>query len=599
MNSTALKPRIPRIVLAESAIDNVVKCASVLREDGCMAVVAHDELELSNALRDHAPDLVVVDSRRASLALLKTAARPPAFVAVADVGDHEGMLRAIEAGALDIVSRPVEPHMLALRVRMALRSAAMSCELEHLRAKVASSSTPAKAVEVRAATPAAAPANPDELLDRQHFLTRVSGALDQADKARGKLAVLFIDVCGVKSAVTSLPHRDAQELSTTIARRIREGIRERDVLAEVGSRHEAVTIAQLGGDEFTVLVTNLGRVEDAAKIGARIIELISRPLSFASREICVSAEVGVACFPDDHHDAEELLRRAETAAYCARQERYGAVKFYVPTMDSRAFERLTLESNLRRALERNELTLYYQPRVNIRTNRIVGVEALVRWKHPELGFISPAQFIPLAEDTGLIVPIGEWVLREACRQNREWQDRGLAPIRMAVNLSSVQFRQSTLDEVVRTALVDTGLEAQWLELELTESTLMRDSATAVETLERLKGAGIHLSIDDFGTGYSSLAYLKRFPIDALKIDRSFIRDATSNPDDAAIVTAIILMARSLKLNVVAEGVETQSQLEFLRVMQCGEVQGYLFSPPVPPADAARLIVENQSAQAAA
>jgi diguanylate cyclase len=259
---------------------------------------------------------------------------------------------------------------------------------------------------------------------------------------------------------------------------------------------------------------------------------------------------------------------------------------------------LTLETSLRRALERKELTVYYQPRVEIRTFRIVGFEALLRWKHPDLGFVSPAQFIPLAEETGLIGPIGEWVLREACRQNREWQDAGLPQVRVAVNLSSMQFAQPTLQEIVRAALDDAKLEAQWLELELTESTVMRDAGAAVATLARLKSAGLHLSIDDFGTGYSSLAYLKRFPIDALKIDQSFIRDSTSNPDDAAIVTSIILMARSLRLGVIAEGVETESQLSFLRILQCDEVQGYLFSPPLSATKARAMLEQGVQRRAA-
>ena len=256
-----------------------------------------------------------------------------------------------------------------------------------------------------------------------------------------------------------------------------------------------------------------------------------------------------------------------------------------------AFERLTLERSLRDAVERGEMEVYYQPRVDIKTRRAVGFEALVRWNHPQLGLVSPAQFIPLAEETGLIIPLGEWVLRTACRQNREWQAAGLPPVRISVNLSAAQFTQQDLFEVVTGILEEVGLAADWLELEVTESMLMKDAESTVETLKQLKSAGIHLSIDDFGTGYSSLSYLKRFPIDALKIDRSFIREVTTNPDDAAIATSIILMGHSLRLSVVAEGVEEESQLAFLQVLQCNEIQGYLFSPPVPAARAEAFLRE--------
>jgi diguanylate cyclase (GGDEF)-like protein len=430
------------------------------------------------------------------------------------------------------------------------------------------------------------------MLDSSRFLHDVEVAVRQAGRTGQHVAVLYLDVHRVRSLTAGNLSSDAAEhLLATVATRVREGIRESDAIAHRKGGRGGAVIARWAGDHFTMLLPDLVRIHDAAKVATRILELLSQPFEISGRELCVPASIGIAGFPTDHHSAEELVRRAETASYSARQEGHGSLKFYSAALDAKAFERLTLETSLRRALERNELQVYYQPRVEVRTERIVGFEALLRWKHPELGFISPGQFIPLAEESGLIVPIGDWVLREAARQNKEWQDSGLAPVRMAVNLSSVQFSHSTLLVTIKEALESSGLDAQWLELELTESTVMRDPGSVVETLARIKGAGIHLSIDDFGTGYSSLAYLKRFPIDALKIDQSFIRESTSNPDDAAIVTSILLMARSLKLGVVAEGVETESQLSFLRVMQCDEVQGYLFSPPVP-ADKARLLLER-------
>ena len=423
----------------------------------------------------------------------------------------------------------------------------------------------------------------------ESFTAQAEHAVRIAARTGQHVALLHIDVQRVSALTANALSTDAaDELLDGIAQRIREATRDGDTVGRVGAARETCVVAR-SGEHFNVLLPDLARIHDAAKVATRILEALAKPFTVSGHELCVPAAIGIAGYPTDHNAIDELVRRAETASFCARQSGHGALKFYSAELDARAFERLTLETSLRRALERNELCLYYQPRVAVNGERIVGFEALLRWKHPDLGFVSPAQFIPLAEETGLIVPIGEWVLREACRQAKAWQDAGATPVRMAVNLSTVQFTQPNLPQVVRDALASSGLAADWLELELTESTVMRDAGTAVETLTRLKAAGVHLSIDDFGTGYSSLAYLKRFPIDALKIDQSFIRESTTNPDDAAIVTSILLMAKSLKLGVVAEGVETASQLAFLRVLQCDEVQGYLFSPPVPPERALGLL----------
>ena len=441
------------------------------------------------------------------------------------------------------------------------------------------------------------PANEEQ--ESASFSAQAEHAVRIAARTGQHVALLHVDVQRVSALTANALSTDAaDELLDGIAQRIREATRDSDTVGRVGGAREACVVAR-SGEHFNVLLPDLARIHDAAKVATRILEALAKPFTVSGHELCVPAAIGIAGYPTDHNAVDELVRRAETASFCARQSGHGALKFYSAELDARAFERLTLETSLRRALERNELCLYYQPRVAVNGERIVGFEALLRWKHPDLGFVSPAQFIPLAEETGLIVPIGEWVLREACRQAKAWQDAGAAPVRMAVNLSTVQFTQPNLPQVVRDALANSGLDADWLELELTESTVMRDAGAAVETLARLKSEGVHLSIDDFGTGYSSLAYLKRFPIDALKIDQSFIRESTTNPDDAAIVTSILLMAKSLKLGVVAEGVETASQLAFLRVLQCDEVQGYLFSPPVPPERALALLERGFEAKRAA
>lgn len=367
-------------------------------------------------------------------------------------------------------------------------------------------------------------------------------------------------------------------------RAILEGVLEDlDRTQEMSYSTSRMSVAPLGDGLYGVLVPDIERVQDAARLAVRLSDAMAR---------VGAAHVGIACSPDDGVTAEDLIARARAAAERARRDGDNHVEFHSASMSRWAFERLTLEQSLRDALKNEELVVYYQPRVDIESQRIVGMEALVRWIHPQFGLVSPGQFIPMAEETGLIVPIGDWILRESCRQNAAWRAMGLPHIRVSVNLSPVQFRRPNLLDDVCDALDQAGLDADGLELEVTESLLMNDPAETAAVLGRLKARGIHISIDDFGTGYSSLSYLKRFPINALKIDRSFVTDVTSNPDDAAIATAIILMGHSLKLSVVAEGVETENQLAFLKVLQCNEVQGYLFSPPVP-ADRAQVLLEEQ------
>lgn len=345
----------------------------------------------------------------------------------------------------------------------------------------------------------------------------------------------------------------------------------------------------VGEDGVAVLVPDLTRVQDAARFASAL------RMEFSSR-VFAPVHIGVACSPTDGTDADSLVANALSASCRALRDGQGEIVFFSEAMGRWAFERLTLEASLRNALQNRELVLYYQPRVDIETREIRGMEALLRWIHPQFGLVSPAQFIPLAEETGLIVPIGEWIVGEAARQNKAWRDAGLPRIRVSVNLSPVQFRRADLFDKVAAAVRASGLEPNGLELEVTESLLMNDPTQTAATLRQFKDFGLKLSIDDFGTGYSSLSYLKRFPIDALKIDRSFVTDVTSNPDDAAIATAIILMGHSLKLKVVAEGVETENQLAFLRVLQCNEAQGYLFSPPVPAEVAGKLLATQRFAQ---
>ncbi|MEM6569264.1 MAG: EAL domain-containing protein [Planctomycetota bacterium] len=409
------------------------------------------------------------------------------------------------------------------------------------------------------------------------FIERVSVRLSRARDRERSVAIFCVALHGV---TTADPKQTIQQVLESV-------LEELESSQEMSYSASRTAMASLGACVYAVLVPDVERVQDAARLGVRLHETLALRAG-------LTAHVGIACSPDDGSVAVELVERAREAALRARQTGENNVEFFSESMSRWAFERLTLEQSLRDALRNEELAVYYQPRVDIETRKILGMEALIRWIHPQFGLVSPGQFIPLAEETGLIVPIGDWVLREACRQNAEWRAMGLPRIRVSVNLSPVQFRKPDLHTSVGAALDDMKLDADGLELEVTESLLMNDPAETAAALGRMRSRGIHISIDDFGTGYSSLSYLTRFPIDSLKIDRSFVTDVTSNPDDAAIATAIILMGHSLKLTVVAEGVETENQLAFLKVLQCNEVQGYLFSPPVP-ADRAQAMLEEQQA----
>lgn len=418
------------------------------------------------------------------------------------------------------------------------------------------------------------------LPNRVLLYDRINQAITQAHRSGNCVGVIFVDLDKFKVVNDSLGHDTGDLLLQAVAAKLSMTLRETD------------TVARQGGDEFIIVVPGLGHPEDTAVIAQKLLASLSEPFMVKTYELHTGASIGISIYPHDGEDVATLMKNSDTAMYHAKESGRNNYQFFAAQMNVIAAERLLLETNLRHALERDEFLLYYQPIVLCGSGDVVGAEALLRWQQPELGWVSPAKFIPVAEDTGLIGPLGEWVFKTACLQVKAWLDAGYATPRVAINLSTRQFRQGNLIEVIAQTISEAGIEARHVEVEITESLLMERADEAVSKLQALSNMGIRISIDDFGTGYSSLSYLKRFPIDKLKIDQSFVRDVASDPDDAAIVVAIIAMAHSLDVKVVAEGVETVEQYDFLRQHGCDECQGYYFSKPLPARDVAKQLPKH-------
>lgn len=427
-------------------------------------------------------------------------------------------------------------------------------------------------------------ANYDTLTDlpnRMLAFDRLAQALAAAKRASSRVVVMLLDLDQFKLINDSIGHQTGDEILIEAARRLRGCVRESD------------TIARLGGDEFLVVLQGVEDVRHAERIAEKIHAVFGQTFAVAEQELFLTVSIGITLFPDDGEDPNTLLRNADSAMFEAKGYGRNAYRFFTPDMNVQAAERVFLESRLRHALERNEFLLHYQPIIDTATGRIVGAEALIRWFNPELGLVPPDRFIPLAEETGLIIAIGEWVLNTACQELSQWPCVGNDPLQLAINVSGRQFRDCGLFAAVRKALVQANLPAQSIKLEITESTLVGgDVRDVVRQLQELRAEGMGLAIDDFGTGYSSLSYLKRYPLDTLKIDKSFVRDVTMDGDDAALVKAMIAMAHGLGLKVVAEGVETEAQLKFLKAHDCDFVQGFLFSKPLPEAEMSSLLTDD-------
>lgn len=450
-----------------------------------------------------------------------------------------------------------------LEQRVTVRTSALMMANENLRAEIAERKRIEEKIK-HIAFHDALTTLPNRIL----FNDRLSLALAHAHRNKEMLAVLFLDLDRFKVINDTLGHSMGDQLLQGVAGRLQSCVREDD------------TIARLGGDEFTLLLPGITQTEHASAIACKILDAIKRPWLIDGHELFITASIGIALYPNDGETAEILLKNADSAMYHGKEEGRNNYQFYLPAIHSKSFEKMILERDLHRALERKEFVVHYQPQINVSTGRISGMEALVRWQHPDRGLLSPSEFLSLAEDTRMIVSIDEFVLHTVCAQSKAWQGAGFRPSCIAVNISAHTFQQQNLVETVTSVLKKTGLDPQFLELEITEGVAMQNLETTIHKLNRLRELGIQITIDDFGTGFSSLFYLKKFPINKLKISQLFVRDIMTDQNDKMIVTAVIALAQSLKFGVIAEGVETEGQLNFLKLQQCAEIQGYLFYKPL-------------------
>ena len=523
------------------------------------------------ALSQDTFDLVISDIDMGGMSGLELVPRvhslAPDTVVVMISGNHdiEFAIKALRVGAFDYISKPIDLRHVEASVERALNHHSVLVEKRRYKEQLES------LLQQRTAQVdwLAYYDTVTQLPNRALFEDRLAQAVAIARARSQSLGVLFISLDQFKKVNDSLGHGPGDSLLKEFAERLKSCISKSD------------TVARFGNDEFALLRSQINGTNDVMETIGSLSQVLKFSFDLPGHELFATASVGVSLFPLDGDDSHTLLKNAGAALYKAKKSGGANYQFYTADMHDLATSRLALETNLRRAITNQEFLVHYQPRVAVDSLAITGVEALVRWQHPQLGLVPPSEFIPLAEDTGLIVPIGEWVLRTACLQGRQWRDEGFAPIQIAVNICGRQFHDQDLSQTVIRILDETGLPAANLELELTESSVMQDADFASGVLSRLKSMGIKISIDDFGTGFSSLVSLKRLPIDALKIDRTFVRDATSDSDDAALVMAIITLAHNLRLKVIAEGVETEDQLKFLQLLRCDEIQGFLFSRPLP------------------
>lgn len=538
----------------------VTECSS-----GKEAVSAFDELHPDAVLLDVImPDM---DGFETCKALRK---RPGGehipILMVTGLDDIESIHKAFEAGATDFITKPINWAILSHRVRYMLRASEAFIEVRKKQDQIHH---------------LAFFDHLTGLANRSVFKATLEQAIEENSTTEKQLAVLFLDLDRFKRINDTLGHHIGDLLLKCIAERINCCIRDSDAMARSNQDESISCVSRLGGDEFTILLTDLTTPGSAGKIARRIIDSIRQPLDLEGYEVFVTASVGISLFPTDGEDADTLMKSADTAMYHAKERGRNRLQFYKKSLNTAVSERLQLENDLKKASKNNEFVLHYQPQADPASGRIIGAEALIRWQHPQRGIIQPSEFISLAEELGLMPEMTNWVLRETCQQILDWNKKGNSPITVSINLSSYQFSQQKVPEMVTRALEEFPVDPHCLVVELTESALIENHDEAKSILQKLKDLGLSISIDDFGTGYSSLAYLQSFPIDTLKIDRSLVTKVSADPNDTAVIRAIVAMAHSLELRVIAEGVETEEQLDFLRRLGCTKVQGFLFSQPLP------------------
>lgn len=434
-----------------------------------------------------------------------------------------------------------------------------------------------------------------KLPNRLLFMDRLKHEIDMAIRHKTSMAVFFLDLDAFKKINDTFGHAAGDELLVAVSQRLQKHLRKSDTIGRPGEVLSFVHplgrehFARLGGDEFTLIIPNLSDNRFSTIVAEKVVKLFKEPFIIAGKEMYISTSIGIAIYPDSGHDVETLIKNADTAMYSAKNLGKNTFRYYSPSMNAKAMEHINLENKMRRAIQNDEFLLHYQPLYEIETQRLVGAEALIRWQNKDMGLVSPMDFIPLAEETGMIIPIGKWVIRTACAQTKKWHDQGFNNLHIAINLSPRQFYDASLVDKIRSTLETTGIDPGLVELEITESAMMHDTDKMLHLLNRLKGMGLKISLDDFGTGYSSLTYLKKFPIDILKIDQSFIRGADLDGDDGAIISAIIAMCLQLKIKVVGEGVENEESLNFLKAKKCHIAQGFFFSRPLPVPDFQKLL----------
>ena len=561
-----------KIAIVDDEPLNVEGLEACLRGVGYTNVVStSDAAGVQELLFNEQPDVVLLDLMTPPLDGFdilawmrneRTLQHVPVIV-LTSVVDAKTKLRALELGATDFLAKPVDASELALRLRNTLAAKIYRDRLAHFDSLTG-------------------------LPNRERYLDCLDWALRYSKRYDTVGAVLQVGLDRFKQVNEALGPAIGDHLLRAVALRLQKLVRDTDFVARTDGRGAETVVSRLGGDEFTVLLPIIERPENAAVVAQRILDMNAAPFKVGSREIFISCRIGIAVFPADGTAKDAILRDAGVAMRHAKLDG-DSFKFYSKDLNAKSLHALSLEGELRRAIGRGELRLYYQPKVDLRTGLLCGAEALVRWQHPTRGLVGPDDFVPLAEETGLIIGLGDWVLAAGCAQVKAWRTRGLAAPRISVNLSSLQFRRRKLAQTISDALSDAGVEAGDLALELTESAIMDGGLENVHVLNELKELGVLLSIDDFGTGYSSLSHLKRFPLDEIKIDRGFLADITTDRDNAAIVTAIIRMGHSLGLKVVAEGLETTGQLAFVRTQNCDQAQGFLFGRPVPPEEFGKLL----------